>query len=167
MNTATHSVATAPGPARVAFDPVLDPALYDGVRTRRLLAFMIDAAFVLVLMVLATIMVAVLGILTLGLGWLLFPLIWPFVAIVYTMFTLGGPASATPGMRFAGLEMRTWLGERIDPLLALFHSILFWLSVTLATPLVLLVSLATPRKRLLHDFLAGTIVIRSDRFGRR
>ncbi len=147
---------------RTAHDTLLRPALYDGVRTRRMFAFLIDASVILALMVLASVVIAVLGIFTLGLGWLLFPLVWPLVAILYTMFTLGGPASATPGMRFVGLEMRTWTGERMYSLLALFHAILFWLSVTILTPFVLLVALVTPRKRLLHDIVAGTVVVRSD-----
>ena len=144
----------------MAIDPAARPALYDGVRTRRIFAFLVDAAIIFFLMVLASIVVAVLGLFTFGLGWLLFPLIWPFVAILYTMFTLGGRHSATSGMRFTGVEMRTWYGAPMYPVLALVHAIGFWLSVTILTPLVLLVSLISPRKRLLHDILLGTIVIR-------
>jgi uncharacterized RDD family membrane protein YckC len=144
----------------MAFDPAERPELYYGVRTRRVFAFLVDASIVFLLMILASVVVAVLGLFTFGLGWLLFPLIWPFVAILYTMFTLGGPSSATPGMRVTGVEMRTWYGAPMYPVLALAHAIGFWLSVTFLTPLVLLVALVTPRKRLLHDILLGTIVIR-------
>lgn len=144
----------------MAFDPAARPELYYGVRTRRVFAFLVDASIVFLLMILASVVVAVLGLFTFGLGWLLFPLIWPFVAILYTMFTLGGPRSATPGMRFTGVEMRTWYGAPMYPVLALAHAIGFWLSVTFLTPFILLVSLFEPRKRLLHDILLGTIVIR-------
>jgi uncharacterized RDD family membrane protein YckC len=144
----------------MAFDPAERPELYYGVRTRRVFAFLVDASIVFLLMILASVVVVVLGLFTFGLGWLLFPLIWPFVAILYTMFTLGGPSSATPGMRVTGVEMRTWYGAPMYPVLALAHAIGFWLSVTFLTPLVLLVALVTPRKRLLHDILLGTIVIR-------
>lgn len=147
-------------PRTMAFDSAAQPEFFDGVRTRRIFAFLVDTAVILFLMMLATFVVAVLGLFTFGLGWFLFPLIWPFVAILYTMFTLGGPRSATPGMRFAGITMRTWYGAPMYPLLALVHAIGFWLSVTILTPLVLLVSLLSPRKRLLHDILLGTIVIR-------
>ena len=157
MTTETHYRAES---REMAFDPAARPELYDGVRTRRIFAFLVDAAVIFFLMMLATFVVAVLGVFTFGLGWLLFPLIWPFVAILYTMFTLGGPASATPGMRFTGVEMRTWYGAPMYPVLALAHAIGFWLSVTILTPLVLIVSLLSPRKRLLHDILLGTIVIR-------
>lgn len=147
----------------MAYDPAARPDLYDGVRTRRIVAFLLDATVILVLMLLASLVITVLGIFTLGLGWLLLPLVWPMVAILYTVFTLGGPYSATPGMRAAGIEMRTWYGAPMYPLLALVHSVGFWLSVSVLTPFVLLVSLFSPRKRLLHDILAGTIAIRSGR----
>ena len=66
----------------LAFDPAVHPERYAGVRTRRMFAFLIDAAVIFFLMILASIVIAVLGIFTLGLGWLLFPLVWPVVAIL-------------------------------------------------------------------------------------
>lgn len=157
MTAETHY---SPEPRTATLDPAVRPELFDGVRTRRIFAFLVDASVIFFLMLLATFVVAVLGLFTFGLGWLLFPLIWPFVAILYTMFTLGGPHSATPGMRFTGIEMRTWDDAPMYPILALVHAIGFWLSVTILTPLVLLVSLFSRRKRLLHDMLLGTLVIR-------
>ena len=146
----------------MAYDPAVMPELYDGVRTRRIIAFFIDVCFILALMVLASMVIVILGIFTLGLGWLLLALVWPFVAILYTMFTLGGRHSATPGMRMTGVKMHTWYGEPIYPLLALVHGIGFWFSVVLLTPFILLVSLFSPRKRLLHDIVLGTVVIRDN-----
>ena len=143
------------------FDPAVHPERYEGVRTRRSFAFLIDAAVVLVLMAVASMIIAILGIFTLGLGWLLFPAVWPLVAILYSMLTLGGPHSATPGMRFTGVEVRTLRGERMNYLLALAHSVLFWLSVSILTPLILVVALFTPRKQLLHDLAISVAAIRS------
>jgi uncharacterized RDD family membrane protein YckC len=37
--------------------------------------------------------------------------------------------------------------------------VLFYASVALLTPLVLLVSLFTDRKRLLHDLLLGSVIV--------
>jgi uncharacterized RDD family membrane protein YckC len=156
------SEATVIDERQMAYDPALLPDLFDGVRTRRISAFFIDACFILALMVMASVVIAVLGVFTLGLGWLLLPLIWPFVAILYTMFTLGGPRSATPGMRMTGVKMHTWYGEPMYPLLALVHGIGFWFSVVLLTPFIVLVSLFSPRKRLLHDIVLGTVVIRDN-----
>ena len=145
----------------LAFDPAVHPEVYEGVRTRRSFAFLVDAAVVLFLMLVATVVILILGVLTLGLGWLLFPLVWPVVAIFYTVFTLGGLRSATPGMRFMGIEIRTVRGERMNYGLALLHALGFWFSVAFLTPLILLVALFTPRKQLLHDLLLGTIAVRS------
>jgi uncharacterized RDD family membrane protein YckC len=145
----------------LALDPAVHPERYENVRTRRSIAFIVDAAVVLFLMVLASIVIAILGIFTLGLGWLLFPLVWPVVAVLYTVLTLGGRNSATPGMRFMGIEIRTLQGEPMNYGLALLHALGFWFSVTLLTPLILLVSLFTPRKQLLHDHALGTAAVRS------
>lgn len=143
------------------FDPAVHPERYDGVRTRRIFAFLIDAAVVLFLMVAAYVLIAVVGIFTLGLLWLLLPAVWPVVAILYSVLTLGGPSSATPGMRFTGLEVRTVRGERMYYGLALLHVLGFWVSVAILTPLVLLVALFTERKQLLHDLVLGTVAVRS------
>jgi uncharacterized RDD family membrane protein YckC len=145
----------------LALDPAVHPERYQGVRTRRIFAFLIDAALVLGLMLVATLVILVFGIFTLGLGWLLFPAVWPVVAILYTVLTLGGSHSATPGMRMLGVEIRTLQGERLDYGLALLHSLGFWFSVTFLTPLILLVALFTARKQLLHDLVLGTAGIRS------
>ena len=145
----------------VASDPNVHPERYEGVRSRRIFAFLIDASVIFFLMVLAFTVIAVLGIFTLGLGWLLFPLVWPLVAILYNVLTVGGPASATPGMRFMGIGLRTIQGERMDYLLALLHALGFWFTVTLLTPLILLVALFTPRKQLLHDLALGVAMVRT------
>ena len=148
-------------PIALDLDPAVHPERYEGVRSRRILAFLLDATAILLLMVLAFTVITVLGFLTLGLGWFLLPAVWPVVAILYEVLTKGGPASATPGMRAMGIELRTVAGERLDYPLALLHSLGFWFSVTLLTPLVLVVALFTGRKQLLHDLLLGTVVVRS------
>jgi uncharacterized RDD family membrane protein YckC len=101
----------------------------------------------------------VIGIITLGLAWLLFGAVFPLVAITYTALGLSSPASATIGMRVMGLEMRLWYGARPYFALAAVHVILFYVLVTILTPLVLLVGLFNDRRRLLHDLLIGTVVI--------
>ncbi|MXN67349.1 RDD family protein [Stappia sp. GBMRC 2046] len=152
-----------PAPRVDRYDPLSHPALFEGVRTRRIFAFFIDVIAIAVLTVFFGILVFFLGIFTFGLGFLLYAILWQTVALAYAAFTLGGPNAATPGMRAMGLEMRLWHGERPYPLLAAMHSLLFWFSVTVLTPLVLVFSLLSDRKRLLHDLILGTVVINSDR----
>ncbi|RTL98894.1 MAG: RDD family protein, partial [Bradyrhizobiaceae bacterium] len=39
------------------------------------------------------------------------------------------------------------------------HAVCFWISVSVLSPFVLLVGLFNGRRRLLHDFVLGTVVI--------
>src|ERR1700754_4278164 len=91
-----------------AFDPDLDPELFRGVLTRRMSAFLIDLVVLSVPVVFGYVFIALFGLLTLGLGWMLFWLAWPasvLWAIVYYGSCLGGPHSATRCMRVMGLEL--------------------------------------------------------------
>ena len=147
-----------------AYDPVLNPELFDGVPARRILAFVIDVAVILAPVALAFVVVIVFGLITLGLGWLLLWLFYPGTviwALIYYGMTLGSPASATIGMRAMGIEMRTWYGAPCYFVLGAIHAIAFYVSVSALSPLVLLVFLFNSRRRLLHDIVLGTVVINS------
>ncbi|WP_068315938.1 RDD family protein [Polycladidibacter hongkongensis] len=133
--------------------------LFSSVRSKRIFAFLIDFIAISIVFAIAFVAVFVLGIVTLGLGFLLYAILWPAVALGYICLTLGGANSATPGMRSMGLQMRRTNGTAMDPAYALAHTLLFYFSVSLLTPLVLLVSLLSNQKRLLHDIVLGTIVI--------
>ncbi len=145
-----------------AFDPYLEPELFRGVLTRRVVAFIIDVIVLSVPVILGVIFIAVFGLVTLGLGWALFWLVSPasvIWALVYYGATLGGPHSATIGMRVMDLELRTWYGAPGYFLLGAMHAVLFWISVSVLSPFVLLVGLFNGRRRLLHDFVLGTVII--------
>jgi uncharacterized RDD family membrane protein YckC len=47
------------------------------------------------------------------------------------------------------------------PLLAVLQGLVFWVLVSLLTPLILIVGLMSNRNRLLHDMLLGTIMLNS------
>ena len=145
-----------------AFDPELEPELFRGVLTRRVFAFLIDLVVLSVPVILGYIFIAVFGLITLGLGWVLFWLAWPASvvwAIVYYGASLGGPHSATLGMRVMDLELRTFYGAPGYFVLGAMHAVLFWVSVSFLTPFVVLVGLFNGRRRLLHDIVLGTVVI--------
>lgn len=133
--------------------------LFDGILSKRIVAFLIDAVLIVALMIPAALMVLILGFVTLGLAWFLFPILFVIVALGYVALTLGGPASATLGMRATGVAMRTWSGQKMFPLLAVMHALIFWFSVGLLTPLILLVGLFTERKQMLHDLLVGVVAL--------
>jgi uncharacterized RDD family membrane protein YckC len=148
-----------------AYDPATNPELFDGVLARRVIAFIIDFIVVAAPVVLAAIFIFIFGIVTLGLGfalyWLLPPatVIW---AIVYFGVTLGSPASATIGMRVMDLEMRTWYGAPAYFVLGAVHAVVFWFTISLLTPFILLVCFFNDRRRLLHDILLGTVVVNNE-----
>lgn len=137
-----------------------DWRLYEGVRTRRILAFLIDYMLVLVLMIPFAILVFLLGIVTLGLGWMLFAAFGPFVALTYVALTLGGRRQATVGMQMMGIRLVRLDGLRVDPLLAIVHTVLFWAGNVFTSGLILLATLVLDRKRTVHDLLLGTVVVR-------
>ena len=157
------------------YDPMAHPELFRGVLTARAMAFLIDVIVIALPVIAATIFISIFGLLTLGIGWLLF---WPLHglavvwAVLYYGFTLGGPRPATIGMRTMGIEMRTTNGAPGYFVLGAVHAVVYWVSVSVLTPFVLLVGLFNARSRLLHDVILGTVVInnpgRAARFtGRR
>ena len=121
-----------------AYDPLTNPELFDGVLARRAIAFVIDIIVISIPVILFAFFILVFGLITLG---------------------LGGPQSATIGMRVMNIQMRTWYGAPSYFLLGACHAILFWLTVSLLTPFILLVGFFSTRRRLLHDMLIGTVVI--------
>jgi uncharacterized RDD family membrane protein YckC len=147
-----------------AYDPAIMPELFEGVLSRRILAFFIDVVVIAVPVMLAAIFVFVLGFVTFGLGWVLFWLLKP-ASVIWALFyyglTCGSPASATLGMRVMDIELRTWYGAPGYFVLGAVRALIFWASIAVLTPMILLVGFFNERQRLLHDILVGTVVINS------
>lgn len=140
-------------------DPLLHPELYDGVALRRILAYFLDMLIIGVIlfvpwMIATFVMVVSIGLIALpmALGSLIF-------IVLYDVLTIGGPASATPGMRLMDLKVIAWSGAKPDNLQALLMSALFW-AISSWSILPLAVALLNPRWRCVHDFLSGTVVVR-------
>jgi len=145
-----------------AYDPATQPELFEGVLPRRMVAFVIDVIIIAVPLIAAAVFIFVFGLITFGLGWVLFWLLSPasvIWALFYYGFTLGGPASATLGMRVVEIEMRTWYGAPAYFVLGAVHAVVYWISVSILTPLILLVGFFNARKRLLHDMAVGAVLI--------
>jgi uncharacterized RDD family membrane protein YckC len=145
-----------------AYDPATNPELFQGVLARRIMAFVIDVIIIAVPLVIAWICILIFGLITFGLGWALFWMFSP-ASIIWALFyyglTLGGPASATIGMRAMELEMRTWYGAPAYFVLGSVHAIVFWITVSVLTPLILPVGFFNTRRRLLHDMLVGVVFV--------
>jgi uncharacterized RDD family membrane protein YckC len=145
-----------------AYDPATSPELFEGVLARRCIAFLIDVAIITIPVIFATIFIFIVGLITLGFGWVLFALLWPGAvvwAIAYYGMTFGGAASATIGMRVMDIEMRTWYGAPCYFVLGAVHAVVYWITISFLTPFVLLAAFFNHRRRLLHDMLVGTTVI--------
>jgi len=141
--------------------PVITPAQLDGVRTGRVFGFFIDYLIVAALCIPFAIVIGILGVVTFGLAWGLYAILPFIVAIIYLAVTMGGSQQSTIGMRMMGIKIKRLDGKKIDPLLAALHGILFWVIHSIAVILPLFVTFFSSRKRLLHDILLGTYVVRA------
>lgn len=148
-----------------AYDPIANPELFEGVLARRMVAFLIDFVILAVPVVFVAMFIFVIGVITFGLGFFLYALLWPAMiiwALAYYGITFGSPASATIGMQMMDIEMRTWYGAPAYFVLGAVHAIVFWITVSALTPFILLVCLFNDRRRCLHDILVGTVVINNE-----
>ena len=107
-------------------DPDRQPEFYDSVPFKRLLAWIIDTVFVLVLCVVA-------ALLTVGVGFFFFGILWLILSFCYRVVTIAN-GSATWGMRFVGIEFRTEQGTRMTTGTALAHTAGY--SISIAIPIL-------------------------------
>jgi uncharacterized RDD family membrane protein YckC len=141
-------------------DPATAPELFEGVLTRRAIAFIIDMAIIGLVATLIAIVGMVLGFLTLGLGWLALPIVIPLAVLCYYAVTLGSPMRATVGMQLMDLVLTPTRGPPLDGWKILIHPLVFWITVWIAWPISLLVALLTPRREMVQDLIAGTLMLR-------
>lgn len=135
-------------------DPMTHPELFDGVMFRRVIAYLIDVTILSGAVLFLWFLVVV----TLGLLGPIAALVTPVIPIAYHSLLIGGPNSATIGMRMMGIEVRRLDGGRPDLSLALMQTLLFYATLAL-TGLLLIVALFNDRRRCLHDWLSGTLTV--------
>lgn len=140
-------------------DPHTAPELFDGVLTRRVMAWIVDTVIISVLIVMMAIAVAIVGIFTLGLLWIFMPFFLFFAVLLYYAATLGSPFRATVGMRIFDLVLTPTRYAPLDGWKVLIHPFVFWLSIWIFWPL-LFIGLFTARRQLLHDIISGTLMLR-------
>jgi uncharacterized RDD family membrane protein YckC len=136
------------------------PEYFDGVLSRRTFAYCFDLIVIAFVAAIVWVVFATLTVMSLG---LLAPILWPVFALIpvlYSTLLIGGPRSATYGMRVFDLEVRAWNGEKPGYLQAAVKTVLFYLTAGITFFLMLLVALFNWRHRTVHDFLAGTVVVR-------
>ena len=133
-------------------DPSTQPDFYAGVALKRLLAWVFDIVVIAALVFLV-------GIFTLGLAWVLFPLML-LVGFVYRWLTIAS-GSATWGMRMVAIELRTREGQPLDGGTAFLHTLGYTVSLAVS-PLQLIsviMMLLTPRGQGLTDMFLGTAML--------
>jgi uncharacterized RDD family membrane protein YckC len=145
------------GPMDGLPDPDHDRQFYAGVPGRRFVAWLIDGAVALAVGVPVAV---IFGILTLGFGFALFPMILGAVWFLYRTATVAN-ASATWGMRFTGIEFRRGDGTRFDLLTAALHSGIAVVCLgTFVLQLISCVTIVGTRYRQgLPDIILGTTAI--------
>src|SRR5260221_9021646 len=127
-----------------AYDPIANPELFEGVLARRCIAFVIDVIIIAIPVLFAAAFIFIVGLITLGLGWVLYWLLSPAAviwAISYYGLTFGSPASATLGMPANDIAMRTRYGAPAYFVLGALHAIAYPFTASFLTPPILLVAL--------------------------
>ncbi|MGE0152763.1 MAG: RDD family protein [Reyranellaceae bacterium] len=141
-------------------DPISEPQYYEGLLTRRVVAYFLDLFLIVALWMGAFVLGVLVKIVTFG---LLAPLVALGLAVLapaYHVLTVSSPGRATLGMRAMGLEVRTFDGGRPSWLHALVQIVLFYFTVSLTGGLVLLAVLFNRHRRTLHDILSHLVVLR-------
>lgn len=144
--------------------PGIDPRYVDGVLGRRLGAYLVDLVIIFGLMLLIGFAILILGVITFGLAWWLYAILVPGTAILYSGFTVGGPAQATVGMRMANVRVvDAATGGPVGFLTAAVHALLFYLAAGTFVLLALdvLIGLGRDDRRLGHDLVVGVMLVRS------
>lgn len=134
-------------------DPDRQPQFYETVPAKRLLAWVIDTVIIVALSLLVLPFTAFTGI-------FFFPLLLLVIGFAYRVVTLAN-GSATWGMRFAAIELRSADGARFDLGTAFAHTLGY--TVSIAVPILQVVSvvmmLTGARGQGLTDNLLGTAAL--------
>lgn len=142
-----------------ADDQLTDPALVDGITARRIFGYLVDV------LILGAIGVAghLLVFMTLGLAaGIVYPLL-VVLPLAYHTYFVASAASATPGQRLLGLQVRRLDGGRPGLLQAFVMVALFYMTLAFTSGLLLLWCVIDDRGRCLHDIFSGMLVVRGDR----
>jgi uncharacterized RDD family membrane protein YckC len=141
-------------------DPSTAPELFEGILMRRVLAYIIDLGILIGVSFLILLVGVIAGFLTFGIGWAVLPIVIPVVILGYYAMTLGSRMRATVGMAAMDLVLTPTRGKPLDGWRILIHPIVFWITWWIAWPVSLAIALFTPRREMVHDLIAGTLMVR-------
>jgi uncharacterized RDD family membrane protein YckC len=141
-------------------DPATAPQLFEGVLTRRVVAYVIDLAVMGAMLLAVSLVGLILGFLTFGLAWAALPFAVLGVIVLYYAATLGSSKRATLGMQMMDIVLTPTRGQPLDGWMAILHALLFWVSFWISWPISLIFALFTPRRQMIHDLIVGTLMVR-------
>jgi uncharacterized RDD family membrane protein YckC len=148
----------------MAYGYAVDPRLSEGTLGKRFFGYLIDLVVIFIITAVLWVVIGILGVVTLSLGWALFPLL-AVVPIVYNALTIGGPAQATIGQRIVGVRAIDALtGGRVNWVMAAVHALLFYVAASTFFLWVVDIGLGMVRsdRRLGHDLLTNIAFVRTD-----
>lgn len=136
-------------------NPKTQASFYDGINTKRLIAFIIDS-------ILIAVMVTVMVVCTAFLGLFFLPILFAITSFIYRVLTLK-TKSATIGMRIMAIELRTARGEKFDLGMSVLHTGLFfiWTTTVILQIISIALMLLTEKKQGLSDLILGSVTINS------
>ena len=134
-------------------DPEMDSQFYENVPSRRLVAWVFDGVITFGITLL-------LAVLTVGLGFFIFPFLWLFVGLLYRIVTIASKSS-TWGMRMVGIEFRDKNGQKFNTSLALAHTLIFTIATGffLVQILSIVLILNSRYGQSVQDMVLGTTAI--------
>jgi uncharacterized RDD family membrane protein YckC len=141
------------------------PEYFAGVTLRRILAYAIDILVVAALAVPVWFAGMLLTALSFGFLAPVQALALALLPLAYHILLIASPRASTFGMRVMGLRVMSLAADDMSgggrPALfqAMILTVAFYGSLALTGSLILLVALFNPRRRTLHDWLAGTVVV--------
>ncbi len=141
-------------------DPATAPELFEGLLTRRVVAYLIDASLIGAITLALSLIAIVLGLFTFGLSLLSLAFVVPAAIVIYYAITLGSPKRATVGMQAMDIVLTPTRGQPLDGWMAVFHALLFWVTFWISWPVTILFALFTPRRQMIHDLIMGTLMVR-------
>lgn len=141
-------------------DPASAPALFEGLLTRRVIAYFIDVVLMGIIVLAVGLVGGILGFFTLGLAWASLVLLVPGAIVLYYAVTLGSPRRATVGMQMMDLVLTPTRGQVLDGWVAVVHALIFWVTIWICWPVTLAFALFTPRRQMIHDLLLGALMVR-------
>ena len=130
----------------------------DSITRRRTKAFLVDLAIIAGLSISLTIYLMDRSILSASLLGFGAPVLSSVIGLIYFALSQGGPMAASLGMKVYKLRLSLRDGASLGYKAALLRSVIFYVTITIFTPLILLIIPLTRGRRALHDLIVGGAV---------